>query len=678
MISHRRNTRRARSDQRIQHGFTLIEVLVATAVTLLMMIALAKSFKIIGDSMQQGRAKLELNNRLRNVVLRIQNDLSNLALDEEVGYLEYNDGGQTDATAALARPGNAPVVGASRYGDTDDTLMFTSKAEEVWFTGKVPLFVLRGAYDPTRSDNFEMVTIASEYAEIAVFAQPLVSNVGNVAYDPAPLVADPSAYLDVNVHTHADGTVTTGDSFPDDFRLHYKVLLIRPDLNVNLATAAAVGSVLPSTFVAGSTLGEPWLRAAPGFGVLPGGSAPFSLPTPACDMARAHAQCDLSMRRVRATPAQDGLAATADYLAANSLQDLKDPANRFAHVELPVAGGRSLPFIALTAQVGAAFFDFDGDGSNDMAEPTAAVGVGTGYIHPAFTRHTAFDAADPSAGLPSHQITAGRVGEDILANDIRAFDVQGYDPGVPVILVLDPTGDPAAPPKQTILLPSDPGYAMASYRVVAPPAGDADVASFGGYVDLGWARKVLTTFPAYGLTFRTGGSFPSPPNYWTALSGYDSRMWQLSPILPPFTDELYRSGKVLQVYNSTTGTPTPVAMQFTADTSNYDHLESNARLDAQTSERLGVINTDGSLGLFVNTALPPRLNDAWRTGFDLGTDGLNNGPFGPAFADDLVERESSTPFIQELSGVQVSIRMEDPATRTVDQMKISQALPSVR
>ena len=673
MISHRRNTRRARSGQRIQPGFTLIEVLVATAVTLLMMIALAKSFKIIGDSMQQGRAKLELNNRLRNVVLRIQNDLSNLALDEEVGYLEYNDGGQTDATAGLARPGNAPVVGANRYGDTDDTLMFTSKAEEVWFTGKVPLFVLRGAYDPTRSDNFEMVTIASEYAEIAVFAQPLVSNVGNVAYDPAPLVADPSAYLDVNVHTHADGTVTTGDSFPDDFRLHYKVLLIRPDLNVNLATAAAVGSVLPSTFVAGSTLGEPWLRAAPGFGVLPGGSASFSLPTPACDMARAHAQCDLSMRRVRATPAQDGLAATADYLAANSLQDLKDPANRFAHVELPVAGGRSLPFIALTAQVGGAFFDFDGDGSNDMAEPTAVVGVGTGYIHPAFTRHTAFDAADPSAGLPSHQITAGRVGEDILANDIRAFDVQGYDPGVPVIMAPDTPEDPMTPPNPTILLPSDPGYAMASYRLAAPPAGDAVLVSYGGYVDLGWARKLFTTFSAYGLTSGTSGSFPSTPNFWSALSGYDGRVWTGGP---PFTDELYRSGKVLQAFPFASALP--IAMQFTADTSSYDHLESNARLDAQTSGRLGVINTDGSLGLFSAAALPPRLNDAWRTGIDLGTDGLNNGTVGPAFADDLVERESSTPFIQELSGVQVSIRMEDPATRTVDQMKISQAMPSVR
>ncbi|MEC8557807.1 MAG: prepilin-type N-terminal cleavage/methylation domain-containing protein [Planctomycetota bacterium] len=676
MISHRRITPRTRSDQRNQSGFTLIEVLVATAVTLLMMIALARSFKIIGDSMQQGRAKLELNNRLRNVVLRIQNDLSNLALDKEVGYLEYNDGGQTDGTASLARPGNAPVVGASRYGDTDDTLMFTSKAEEVWFTGKVPLFVLRGALipsdpsDPAYRENFEMVTVASEYAEIAVFAQPLVSNVGNVSYDPAPLVADPSAYLDANVHTHANGTVTTGDSFPDDFRLHYKVLLIRPDLNVNIAAAPAVGSVLPSTLATGSDFqGEPWLRAAPGFGVLPGGSASFSLPTPACDMARAHAQCDLSMRRVRATPAQDGLPAAADYLAANSLQDLKDPANRFAHVELPVAGGRSLPFIALTAQVGGAFFDFNGDGSNDLSEPSAAVGVGTGYIHPAFTRHTAFDAADPSAGLPSHQITAGRVGEDILANDIRAFDVQGYDPGVPVIAS-----------SGAILLPSDPGYAMASYRLADAPNVDATLVSYGGYVDLGWARKVLTTFPAYGLTFRTGGSFPSTPNYWSALSGYDARFWT-STVSPPFTDELYRSGKVLA--SPDTGTPL-IAMQFTADTSSYDHLESNAVQEVQTSGRLGTIHRDLASGAALfSSAFSRRLDDTWRGALvDAGTDGLFNGrPLPPgeaAFADDLVERESSTPFIQELSGVQISIRMEDHATRTVDQMKISQALPSVR
>ncbi|MEM8733725.1 MAG: prepilin-type N-terminal cleavage/methylation domain-containing protein, partial [Planctomycetota bacterium] len=61
-------------------GFTLVEVLVATAVTLLMMVSLARVFKIIGDSMQEGRATLELNNRLRNVALRIQRDLGSVTV----------------------------------------------------------------------------------------------------------------------------------------------------------------------------------------------------------------------------------------------------------------------------------------------------------------------------------------------------------------------------------------------------------------------------------------------------------------------------------------------------------------------------------------------------------------------------------------------------------------------
>ncbi len=61
-------------------GFTLLEILIATAITLLMMISLVQVFKVIGDSMKQGRAALQMNNTLRSVTTRLRQDLANLTV----------------------------------------------------------------------------------------------------------------------------------------------------------------------------------------------------------------------------------------------------------------------------------------------------------------------------------------------------------------------------------------------------------------------------------------------------------------------------------------------------------------------------------------------------------------------------------------------------------------------
>ncbi len=62
-------------------GFTLLEVMIATAITLLMMISLVQVFKVISDSMKQGRASLQMNNNLRSVTNRLRKDLANLTVE---------------------------------------------------------------------------------------------------------------------------------------------------------------------------------------------------------------------------------------------------------------------------------------------------------------------------------------------------------------------------------------------------------------------------------------------------------------------------------------------------------------------------------------------------------------------------------------------------------------------
>ena len=139
-----------------RRGFTLLEVLIATAVTLLMMVSLAQIFKSIGDSMKQGRAALELNNRLRSVALRIRSDLENLTVvpnppvtpKSGTGYLKMFDGSLTDYSGTLYSRANPAALNISRFGDVDDIFMATVRAGDVPFKGKVPRFMLIDSTDP--------------------------------------------------------------------------------------------------------------------------------------------------------------------------------------------------------------------------------------------------------------------------------------------------------------------------------------------------------------------------------------------------------------------------------------------------------------------------------------------------------------------------------------------------
>ena len=176
-------------------AFTLPEMLIAMTITLLLMAALGKSFGLIGESIREGRVKVDLTARLRDITLRINDELSRCTVpltppagDESGdGYLVYYEGPVTDVTGQLMGRGpteeNELTFQDAKIGDFDDYLAFTAVAQEGnWFKGKVPRFVLDrktaelagDAYDP---GNFagsptDPIVITSKYAEIIYFASP--------------------------------------------------------------------------------------------------------------------------------------------------------------------------------------------------------------------------------------------------------------------------------------------------------------------------------------------------------------------------------------------------------------------------------------------------------------------------------------------------------------------------
>jgi prepilin-type N-terminal cleavage/methylation domain-containing protein len=150
-------------------GFTLIEVLVATSLTLILMGAVVAMFGNLGDSIAESRSTLEMTDRLRSVAMMLQRDLQGLTVktippqnpNTAAGDLEIIEGpiGTTgnmlqpfavavDLDTGAATPDATPT-------DWDDVLLFTSRRASQPFVGRCA-----GTADGT---------LKSDLAEIAWF-----------------------------------------------------------------------------------------------------------------------------------------------------------------------------------------------------------------------------------------------------------------------------------------------------------------------------------------------------------------------------------------------------------------------------------------------------------------------------------------------------------------------------
>lgn len=138
----------AKTSVRHRRGFTLIEMLVAMTVTLILIFALAQVFAIVGESVAEGRATLELAGSLRSVGATLQDDLDGVTVTtlppaddaEGEGYLEAFEGVGNDLSPLPGLPMSPSTIPArtvsNSYGDIDDVLAFTSRRKNgLPFTG---------------------------------------------------------------------------------------------------------------------------------------------------------------------------------------------------------------------------------------------------------------------------------------------------------------------------------------------------------------------------------------------------------------------------------------------------------------------------------------------------------------------------------------------------------------
>jgi hypothetical protein len=201
-------------------GLTLIEILISTAVTLIMIYAIVEIFERVGSAVAQGRAAIEMSGQIRGAAHRIREDLKGLTVPvrpwphsaSAEGYFMYLEGPGRDKTTI------DPVDPLTSFiGDRDDILMFTARTvDEPWV----------GRYvDPATSLS---VAIESQVAEIVWW--------------------------------------TRTDPISGNMSLHRRVLLIRPDLN-NAAGVVDTNDTDPN-FVAFVNNNDISVRLVKGVGII--------------------------------------------------------------------------------------------------------------------------------------------------------------------------------------------------------------------------------------------------------------------------------------------------------------------------------------------------------------------------------------------------------------------------
>jgi hypothetical protein len=140
-------------------GFSITELLVASAIGITLMAAVATLLSVVGQAFSQSRSTVDMAARMRAAAWDLRQDLAGvtcpvvpwLTPDMNAGYFEYVEGQRRDAFAADGT-GNLEA-------DTDDILMFTTRSLEAPFVGRCNL-------KPQATQLIE-----SPYAEVAWFCR---------------------------------------------------------------------------------------------------------------------------------------------------------------------------------------------------------------------------------------------------------------------------------------------------------------------------------------------------------------------------------------------------------------------------------------------------------------------------------------------------------------------------
>jgi len=484
-----------------RRGYTLVEIMIATALMLVIMYAVTQAFGTIGESIVNARASLEMAEECRGAASRLKADLQGVTVKmipprspgSDEGYFEYVEG----PLPPPPPPPPAPPMPAdldsnqldTTVGDLNDYLMFTMRSDGAPLVGRC--FGAGGA-------------ITSQVAEVAWFVR------GRTLYRRVLLVA-PNALLAVPPDPHATPCNPPCITLDNDFYT-YNDISVRRDRVTGQLAANTMGdlTMLENRFAHQVYNYDPTAnpRWQPSFRY-PLPSHPFFYR----DLTPPGAIYLTPWRSIAAGGAGLELPTLAECTATD------DPLLRNPAAGIP-ARWRAAGPIRAAAPI-------------DPNKPVVAPGkldpfsVGT---FDAWKNPNPSDLVSPTTGIikmyhdpDNPQIPqAARVNEDVILNNVLSFDVKAWDPGARIIQIQDTTG--AIP--TTVLLPGDPGYLPALTQVLTQPqVGNFlySVVSQGAYVDLGYAATVAPGISWFSGLGNVSANFPVPGVYDTWSTHYEEQ-----------------------------------------------------------------------------------------------------------------------------------------------------------
>jgi hypothetical protein len=688
-------------------------MLVAMAITLVMMAAVVTLFANISGSVRNRRATAEMNAQVRHLRNMLQQDLQGATCpgltwqrpESNHGYIELIEGQYRDSFPSMLTDGNPDtdrsgnddvnnpgqqaneeidpaesiIPGAndgslvqtngnnvtstvSGLGDYDDILMLTVRNEQEPFVGRVPANVRNAsqAYpfnvsDSPQQPGWDTDTIESPLAEVVWFAienPPEGENPGNFFGEP--------------------GMRT----------IYRRVLLIAPWVNPYRAVVAPPRQTTTDTFQHdGQRLkGEPGLVR-----MLPN----CSLEEAIAGVIAFQDRYDLSVRLEWDHNIQ------RYKIMANTLGDLTKRENRFGHFGVFPGTGSSNParriFPYPLVSLGSGYqgngadltFTPDPEVRGPTAESRANITAGTvvsytidpgNLNNPQVVYQTRpFAYVDtppaPGAGMPSTAqamlndggriirvvhgpvpLWGARRGQDVMMTSTLAFDLRVYDPGAPLFGVREVPGN-ATSPISVVIGPSDAGYTAAYLHAdntgangIGTGATAFPFMSQGAYVDMGYGFSMQLT-PPQMMNAPIFASSASPlPWFFNPRALSDIYGNQLAP--------------GYAVY----------------DTWSFHYENNGVNEDADEAEDA---DNDG-----VATWQLDDNNGQGTPSIDEATNGLEdtghylqNGAVVQDIrlgVDDDGERETAPPYDKPLRGVQVLVRVYEPDSRAIRQVRVNQ------
>jgi hypothetical protein len=485
---------------RSNQGLTLIELLVATAVTLLMVLAVSEAFVVIGETVSSNRASLEMSGQLRGVARRLQLDLDEITAPVEpqlkseagLGFFELIEGPSNDWDADQP----FDLVGANA---TTTTLVYESYSNRNITPRSLDatefLDVFTGDGNTARGDTDDLL-----HMTVRSSGEPFVGQImGELrprrlrSNDPD----DPEIYGRELIYNPNAPSFTVIESataeivwFVANNNLHRRVLLVRPDIFIpaDSPLQPTHQERIPySFFASGNDLSVRLVPVANGFRRV------------------TNSLSDLTLRQTR-------------YGHRRSMVNNTTPSTLLADFPYPMNIVRTHEMDSrLSPKVNV----YRRGGDNAWGSPAS--------------QDERFAGAIGSDDI----LIRYAQGEDIILTNVLAFDVQVYDPVAQVRAFLDNNGNAVE-----LLSPGSPAFYSPNTPAQTVPVG------FGAFVDLGYNWPIVAgdahirAFPN-GLinasrAWQTGsgnpaltGAFIGPPNIFSQL---------LVPTFDTWPDDYERDG----------------------------------------------------------------------------------------------------------------------------------------